>query len=53
MQSVWPRIYTEWFPSSGYQHAAAPELVWSEHRDITDPNFRNEIWIPIEKTPTA
>jgi AraC family transcriptional regulator len=53
MQSVWPRIYTEWFPSSGYQHAAAPELVWSEHRDITDPNFRNEIWIPVEKTPTV
>ena len=47
MQDVWARIFTEWFPSSGYQHAGGPELVWSEHRDITSPTFRNEIWIPV------
>jgi AraC family transcriptional regulator len=47
MQAVWARIFTEWFPSSGYQHAGGPELVWSEHRDITSPTFRNEIWIPV------
>ena len=47
MQQIWARVFTEWFPSSGYQHAGGPELVWSEHRDITLPNFRNEIWIPV------
>lgn len=53
MQDVWARIFTEWFPSSGYQHAGGPELVWSEHRDITSPTFRNEIWIPVERAPAG
>lgn len=47
MQEVWARIFTDWFPSSGYQHAGGPELVWSEHPDISAPDFRNEIWIPV------
>lgn len=49
MQDVWARIYTEWFPASGYRHAGGPELVWSEKRDITSPNYRNEIWIPVTR----
>lgn len=49
MQAIWARIFTEWFPSSGYQHSGGPELVWSEHRDITSPTFRNEIWIPVTR----
>ena len=49
MQDVWARIFTEWFPSSGYQHAGGPELVWSEHRDITSATFRNQIWIPVTR----
>lgn len=48
MQEVWARIFTEWFPSSGYQHAGGPELVWSEHPDIYAPDYRNEIWIPVQ-----
>jgi AraC family transcriptional regulator len=48
MQDVWARIYTEWFPSSGYQHAGGPSLVWSESPDISSPTFRNEIWIPVK-----
>lgn len=47
MQDIWARIYTEWFPSSGYQYARGPSLVWCEHREITDPNFHNEIWVPV------
>lgn len=47
MQGIWARIYTEWFPSSRYQSAPGPSLVWCEHRDIHDPNFHNEIWIPV------
>ena len=53
MQDVWARIFTEWFPSSGYQHAGGPELVWSEHPDITSPTFRNEIWIPVQALGAA
>lgn len=49
MQAIWARIYTEWFPSSGYQHAGGPEMVWSSHRDVTEPEFHNEIWIPVAR----
>jgi len=48
MQDVWGRIFSEWFPSSGYQHTGGPELVWSEHPDIHAPDYRNEIWIPVK-----
>jgi len=47
MQDIWARIYSEWFPSSGYQHKPGPELVWCERRDITLPDFRCQIWIPV------
>lgn len=49
MQDIWARIYTEWFPSSGYRHAGGPSLVWSESPDITSPTYRNEIWIPVTR----
>ncbi|MFN8610922.1 MAG: AraC family transcriptional regulator [Vulcanimicrobiota bacterium] len=47
MQDVWARIYSEWFPTSGYQHNEGPELVWCEQRDISLPNFRCQIWVPV------
>mgnify|MGYP000916125010 CR=1 FL=1 len=50
MQDIWARIYTEWFPSSGYEHNGSPTLVWSESPDITSPTYRNEIWIPVSKS---
>lgn len=49
LQSVWGRIYSEWFPSSSYQAAAGPELLWNEHPDVTAADYRSEIWIPVEK----
>lgn len=49
LQNVWGRIYSEWFPSSSYQAVAGPELLWNEHKDLTSPTFRSEIWIPVEK----
>jgi AraC family transcriptional regulator len=50
MQDVWARIYSEWFPSSGYQHQGGPEIVWCEQRDITKPDFRCQIWVPVTRT---
>lgn len=29
IQSVWGRIYSEWFPSSGYEAAEGPEILWN------------------------
>lgn len=49
LQDVWGRIYSEWFPSSNYQIAEGPEILWNENKDITSPNFKSEIWIPVIK----
>jgi AraC family transcriptional regulator len=47
LQDVWGRIYSEWFPSSNYQIAVGPELLWNENKDVTSPTFRSEIWVPV------
>lgn len=49
LQDVWARIYSEWFPSSGYEQAEGPEILWNESKDVTSPTFRSEIWIPVLK----
>lgn len=49
LQNVWGRIYSEWFPSSNYQQTNGPEILWNEHKDITSPTFKSEIWIPVSK----
>ncbi|MDJ1630816.1 GyrI-like domain-containing protein [Bacillus velezensis] len=43
------RIYSEWFPSSHYEQIEGPEILWNEHKDVTSPSFKSEIWIPISK----
>ncbi|WP_435171458.1 AraC family transcriptional regulator [Paenibacillus glycanilyticus] len=47
LQNVWGRIYSEWFPSSNYEAAQGPEILWNEHKDTSSPTFRSEIWIPV------
>lgn len=49
LQNVWGRIYSEWFPSSNYEQAEGPEVLWNEHKDVSSPDFRSEIWIPVRK----
>ncbi|MBC8589930.1 AraC family transcriptional regulator [Wansuia hejianensis] len=49
LQNVWGRIYSEWFPSSGYEAAEGPEILWNEHPDTENPKYRSEIWIPVKK----
>jgi AraC family transcriptional regulator len=49
LQEVWGRIYSEWFPSSNYEQTMGPELLWNEHKDVSSPAFRSEIWIPVLK----
>lgn len=49
LQSIWGRIYAEWFPSSGYESVAGPEILWNEHMDVGDPAFRSEIWVPVAR----
>ena len=47
LQQVWGRIYSEWFPSASYEVAEGPEILWNEGKDVSAPNFRSEIWIPV------
>jgi AraC family transcriptional regulator len=49
LQNIWGRIYSEWFPSSGYEQRAGPEILWNENKDVDSPTFRSEIWIPVSK----
>jgi AraC family transcriptional regulator len=49
LQDVWGRIYSEWFPSSNYEQIEGPEILWNEHKDVTSPDFKSEIWIPVRK----
>jgi AraC family transcriptional regulator len=49
LQNIWGRIYSEWFPSSNYEQAQGPEILWNENKDMTSPTFRSEIWIPVMK----
>lgn len=49
LQDVWGRIYSEWFPSSNYEQVEGPEILWNEHKNVTSPTFKSEIWIPMLK----
>ena len=49
LQNIWGRIYSEWFPSSGYEAVEGPEILWNESPDISNPKYRSEIWVPVKK----
>ncbi len=53
VQETWARIYTEWFPTSGYELTGGPELLWNESPDTTKPDYHSEIWIPVKKGPAV
>lgn len=48
--NVWERIFSEWFPSTGYEHAGGPEMeIYLDEADSQDGKMRVEVWIPIIK----
>jgi len=49
LQNVWGRIYSEWFPTSGYEAVEGPEILWNEGPDTGNEKYRSEIWIPVRK----
>jgi AraC family transcriptional regulator len=49
LQNIWGRIYAEWFPSSNYEQAMGPEILWNENKDVDSSTFHSEIWIPVKK----
>ena len=49
IQDVTKQIFEEWFPSTGYEHAAKPELEVYLPGDTSSPEYRCQVWIPIIK----
>ncbi len=49
IQEVWKRIYSEWFPTSGYEHAGTAELEWYSDGDTDAADYLSEVWIPVVK----
>lgn len=49
LQDVVRRIFSEWLPATGYQHACAPELEIYPEGDMSSADYRCELWIPIKK----
>lgn len=47
IQKVWECIFQEWFPATGYEHAAAPELEVYPPGDVNAADYQCEVWIPI------
>jgi AraC family transcriptional regulator len=48
IQAVWKRIFPEWFPTSGYDHAGTAELEMTYETKEKD-RFYTEVWIPVVK----
>ena len=49
IQPIWKKIYTDWFPTSGYEHSGGAEIEWYSDGDTSDKDYLTEIWIPIIK----
>ncbi|MCM3548977.1 AraC family transcriptional regulator [Shouchella clausii] len=50
MPKVWDRIFSEWFPATGYEHSGGPEMeVYLSDADPYSKDYYSEIWIPIER----
>ena len=49
IQKVWERIFQEWFPATGFEHADAPELEVYLPGDASAQDYKCEVWIPIIK----
>ncbi|MEH7511859.1 AraC family transcriptional regulator [Gottfriedia acidiceleris] len=48
MQSTWKKIFSEWFPSSGYSHAGIPEFELYPEGNPFSEDYYTEIWIPVK-----
>lgn len=48
-QSVWKRIFSEWFPTSAYEMIDGPQMEWYSEGDMNSDSYRSEIWIPVKK----
>ena len=53
IQEVTRKIYSEWFPSTGYEHGPEHELEVYLPGDINNKDYHSQMWIPIVKKKTG
>lgn len=49
IQQTIGRIYQEWFPATGYEHAGGPELEVYPPGDTAAADYRCEVWVSVVK----
>ena len=49
IQAVWGRIYSEWFPSLGYEHANSCDIEVYPQGDMGAADYCCEVWLPVKK----
>jgi AraC family transcriptional regulator len=49
IQAVIKKIFSEWFPSTGYEHADISELQVYLPGDMQAPDYHCQVWVPIIK----
>ncbi|MDE6726616.1 MAG: AraC family transcriptional regulator [Oscillospiraceae bacterium] len=48
IQQLWHRICSEFFPSSGYEPTCEFDIEVYTDGDMSAPDYRSEIWVPIK-----
>lgn len=48
IQQTWDEIFTNWFPSSGYEQVAAPDFEWYDERCWPKEGKQIDIYIPVQ-----
>ncbi|MCT8137811.1 AraC family transcriptional regulator [Anaerobacillus sp. CMMVII] len=49
IQDIWKRIYSEWFPTSGYEQTVGPCIEKYYWADRNQEDYICEVWIPVVK----
>jgi AraC family transcriptional regulator len=49
IQTLWERIFQEWFPGTGYEHTGGPEFELYPPGNPSAEDYCCEVWIPIKK----
>lgn len=47
IQTMWEKIYSEWFPYSSYRPSGSAELEVYSNDNATKADYYSEIWIPV------
>lgn len=49
MQDMWHKIISEFFPASGYQPTYEMDIEAYTEGNMSSPDYRSEIWVPVIK----